>query len=417
MNQQFFQRTLPNGLTIVIEPMDHVRSAAMVLLIEAGSATDPVNGGGSATILSDLILRGAGDYDSRQLSDAMDDLGLQRSSGAGVHHTRIGAVGLADALLTSLPIYADIVQRAHLPEEGADAARDLALQAIEGIDDDPRQQLLIRLHECHFPYPLGRDPMGVADEIRAMTQPQLAADYHHRYQPAGAILSIAGGVNPQQAMDEIQKYFGDWMPRPRQDMPLRPPPGRWHHQQQESEQTHIGLAYPSLPETHADYYTMRLAMEILSGGMSGRLFTEVREKRGLAYNVSAGYFSLRGMGSIMGYAGTSSERAQATLETMMRELYRMGEGVTESELQRARTGLKSATIMQGESTSARAGACSHDVFMRGYARSLDEISSAMDAVSLEKVNQWLAENPPKDFTYVTVGPRELIRPVELIPVP
>ena len=102
-----------------------------------------------------------------------------------------------------------------------------------------------------------------------------------------------------------------------------PPPGKFHHEQQKSEQTHIGIAYPSVPETDKDYYTVRLAIEILSGGMSGRLFTEVREKRGLCYSVWAGYSSLKGSGSILGYAGTSNDRAQATLDCFFAELHRL----------------------------------------------------------------------------------------------
>jgi len=137
------------------------------------------------------------------------------------------------------------------------------------------------------------------------------------------------------------------------------------------------------------------------------LFTEIREKRGLVYNVSAGYSSLKGQGSIFGYAGTSNERAQATLDTFIQELYRMVEGVTQAELDRAKTGLKASTIMQGESTSARAGAIAHDFFMRGRIRTLDEIKQAIDAVSLVQVNQWLATNPPGPFTIVTVGPKPL----------
>jgi predicted Zn-dependent peptidase len=145
--------------------------------------------------------------------------------------------------------------------------------------------------------------------------------------------------------------------------------------------------------------------------MSGRLFTEVREKRGLVYNVWAGYSSLKGLGSIFGYAGTSNERAQATLDCFIHELFRLQEGVTADELQRAKTGLKASTIMQGESTSARAGAIAHDWFMRGRLRTLDEIKDAIDGVSLDMVNAWLKANKPGPFTIVTVGPKELKLPV------
>jgi len=153
-----------------------------------------------------------------------------------------------------------------------------------------------------------------------------------------------------------------------------------------------------------------MAVEVLSGGMSGRLFTEVREKRGLCYSVWAGYSSLKGSGSIMGYAGSSNDRAQATLDCFIAELHRMREGVTAEELERAKIGLKASTIMQGESTSARAGAIAHDFFMRGRIRPLDEIKDAIDSVSVDQVNAYLKAHEAGPFTIVTVGPKALNMP-------
>jgi predicted Zn-dependent peptidase len=126
--------------------------------------------------------------------------------------------------------------------------------------------------------------------------------------------------------------------------------------------------------------------------------------------VWAGYSSLKGSGSILGYAGTSNDRAQSTLETFVAELHRFADGITADELARAKTGLKASTIMQGESTSARAAAIAHDYFMRGRIRTLDEIKSAIDSVTLDQVNAYLKTNKPGPFTIVTVGPKELKLP-------
>jgi predicted Zn-dependent peptidase len=208
----------------------------------------------------------------------------------------------------------------------------------------------------------------------------------------------------------VHKHFGSWNGRTNDDIKVMPPPGNFHHEDQQSEQTHIGIAYPSIPETHEDYYTIRMAIEVLSGGMSGRLFTEVREKRGLCYSVWAGYSSLKSQGSILGYAGTSNDRAQATLDCFMTELHRLSDGVTHAELDRAKIGLKASTIMSSESTSSRAGAIAHDYFMRGRIRTLDEIKNAIDAVTVDRVNAYLKKNTPGPFTIVTVGPKALKLP-------
>lgn len=410
MADRYFQHQFPNGLTLLGEQMPGMQSAAMTLLVPAGCATDPVDRSGSATVLCDLVLRGAGKRDSRQLTDYLDSLGLQRSSSVGVHHTRFGCAALAARVMDGLEVYADIIRRPHLPESGFDAARDLALQALAGIDDEPRQKLMIKLREWHLPSPYGRNSMGREEDLEKLTLELSRADHGNRYHARGSIIALAGNIDFDQVRHEVEKHLGDWDGQEPEAFEVMPPPGRVHHVNQQSEQTHIGIAWPSVTETDPDYYNVRMAVEVLSGGMSGRLFTEVREKRGLCYSVWAGYSSLKGMGSILGYAGTSNDRAQATFDCMIAELHRLRQGVTAAELDRAKIGLKASTIMQGESTSARSGAIAHDYFIRGRIRSLDEIEAAIDAVNVDQVNAYLKTHEAGPFTIVTVGPKELKLP-------
>ncbi|MDB5294821.1 MAG: Zinc-dependent peptidase [Phycisphaerales bacterium] len=407
---RFYQHVFPNGLVLLAERMPAMRSAAMTLLVPAGTSNDPADAGGAGSVLSDLVLRGAGKLDSRALTNHLDRLGLQRSSSTGIYNTRFACAALADKVMAGLPNYADIVCRPHLPADGFEAAVDLSLQAIEGIDDDPRHKLMIKLRERHFPYPFGRSSMGDKAQLEAWTLEGAKRDHAHRYHPRGAILSVAGNVHFDHLKRDVEKHFGAWDGSEPTPPAMVPAPGGTFHEDQQSEQTHIGIAWASVLETHPDYYAARLAVEVLSGGMSGRLFTEVREKRGLVYSVSAGYSSLRDVGAILGYAGTSNDRAQATLDTMVAEFHRMTDGVTAAELQRAKTGLKAATVMQGESTSARAGAIAHDYFIRGRIRTLEEITGAIDAVTVDHVNAYLKANPPGPFTVVTVGPKPLVVP-------
>jgi predicted Zn-dependent peptidase len=407
---RYFQHTFPNGLTLLAEQMPGMQSAAMTLLVPAGSATDPVDRSGSASVLSDLILRGAGNRDNRQLTEYLDGLGLQRSSSVGVHHSRLGCAALADKVVEGLSAYADILQRPHLPETGFEAARDLALQSLAGLEDEPRQKLLIKLREWHLPAPYGRSTLGEKEHLQKLTIDLCRVDFQMRYHARDAIISFAGNVDFERLKAEVEQHFGKWNGRSVHPPTLMPPPGNYHFEEQKSEQTHIGIAYRSVPETHEDYYVARMAIEVLSGGMSGRLFTEIREKRALVYSVGASYSSLKGIGSIFGYAGTSNDRAQATLDCFLAEIHRLAEGVHADELDRAKIGLKASTIMTGESTSARAGAIAHDYFMRGRIRTLEEITAAIDAVSVEQVNAYLKHNPPGPFTIVIVGPKELTVP-------
>jgi predicted Zn-dependent peptidase len=410
LEQRYFQHTLANGLTLLGERMPGVQSAAMTLLLPAGASNDPVDRSGAATVLCELSLRGAGERDNRQLTDYLDSLGLQRSSSVGVHHTRFACAGVASKVVEGLAAYADIVRRPHLPADGFTAARDLALQALAGIDDEPRSKLMIKLREWHLPSPYGRNSMGQKEHLQKLTLDLCKVDFDSRYHASNAILTMAGNIDFDEFKQRVEGLFGDWRGLQPVAFKVMPPPGTYHFEHQQSEQTHIGIAYDSVPETHEDYYTARMVIEILSGGSSGRLFTEVREKRGLCYSVGAAYSSLKGIGAIFGYAGTSNERAQATLDCFIHELHRITEGVTEDELARAKIGLKASTIMSGESTSSRAGAIAHDYFMRGRIRTLDEIKDAIDSVTTERVNEYLKAHKPGPFTTVIVGPKELKLP-------
>jgi predicted Zn-dependent peptidase len=179
----------------------------------------------------------------------------------------------------------------------------------------------------------------------------------------------------------------------------------------ETAQTQIALAYPSVPIGHPDYYAAQGAVSILSGGMSSRLFTEVREKEGLCYAVSASYATLKDRASVFCYAGTTSERAQRTLDVLVRELHRLVDGVEPEEVTRMQAGLKSSLIMQQESTSARSRALASDWYFLGRVRSFDEIQAGLDALTPDTITEHLRHHPAKDFNMVTLGPAPLNLPV------
>jgi predicted Zn-dependent peptidase len=405
--QRFYQHRFENGLTLLGERIPAMQSAAMTLLLPAGSAGDPVYRSGSAAVLSDLVLRGAGERDSRQLTDYLDSLGLQRSTGASVYHTRFACAAVAERVIESLPAYADIIRRPHLPAAGFKAARELAMQALQGLKDDPRQMLLVKLRECFLPFPLGRNPMGNAGDLKNLTLESCREEWKKRYHANGAILALAGNIDFARVRDAAQRHFSELPTSSERPLKLVWPTRSVHHVKQKSEQTHIGIAYRAAPETDPDYYAIRAAMEAFGGGMSSRLFTEVREKRALCYSVWAGYTSLKPMGGILSYAGSSNDRAQATLDCIVSEIHRLSKGITQGELDRAKIGLKAGTIMQGESTSARCGTIAQDFFMRGRIRTLDEIKREIDRLTIKRVNAYLRDHPPGPFTIVTVGPKPL----------
>ena len=399
---------LSNGLTLLIEPMSGVRSAAMSLLLPCGAANDPADAIGAAGILGELSLRGAGSRTSRELSDDLDRLGLQRGMSASLYHTRYTAAATANNLLAGLSLYADVVQRPRLDDAEFEPAQQLALQELEGLDDDPRSLVLIELRRRHWPDPLGRNTMGVAEHLEALTIGRCRTEFERRYTPRGAILGIAGDVDPQRVIELVERSFGGWNgPAPVAIDPNAVKTTAIDFIEQKTEQTHIGIACPYVRDSDPDYYTARIAAEVLSGGSSGRLFTEIREKRGLCYSVGTSYAPLRDRASLLGYAGTSNERAQATLDAFLEEMAKLQDGVTEAEVERHKVGLLSNTVMSGESTGARAGGITSDFFSRGRVRTLAEIVEKISAVTAKDVDAFVRRQPLGPFTVVTVGPTRL----------
>lgn len=407
MTQEIYHHTFPNGLTLLLERMTHVRSAALYFLVPAGCIYDPPEHLGVASVLADLITRGAGSRDSRELTLALDNLGLDRDESVGGIHVRFWGATLARNLPKALDIYADVLRRPHLPEEDMDAVRALALQDLQGLEDEPRQKVLIELRKRHYPPPLGQDRRGTEAGIESLTNEVVRSHYQKLFRPQGTILSVAGNIEWQPLLDQVGRLFGDWQGGSEPALTLGTVPGRHEHLSKDTTQTQIGIAYPSVPIGHPDYYAAQGAVHVLSGGMSSRLFTEVREKRGLCYSVWASYSTFKDRGSVLCYAGSTNERAQETLDVTLGELTRLQYGVEAEEVQRVQAGLKSSLIMQQESTNARAGALASDWYFLGRVRSFDEIQSSIDTLTPHSIIGHLERHPPGEFTIVTLGPQAL----------
>jgi predicted Zn-dependent peptidase len=407
VGQDVFQHTYPNGLTMLAERMGHVRSAALNVLIPAGCVYDPPDRLGQAAMLADLITRGAGDRDSRELTLALDNLGLDRSESVGSLHTRFYGATLARNLPAALDIYADILRRPHLPDDEIDPVRSLALQDLQGLEDEPRQKVLIELKKRHHPAPLSNDRRGTVEGVNAVTADSIRAFYRRHFRPAGMIMSVAGNVEWEPLRDQVGRLFADWRGEPVPALTAGPSRAGFEHVVKETTQTQIGIAYPSVPIGHADYYAALGAVNVLSGGMSSRLFTHVREERGLCYSVWATYQTFKDRASVIAYAGTTAERAQETLDVTLRELKRLREGVSDDELDRVRAGLKSSLIMAEESTSSRAGSLASDWYYLGRVRSTEEIQNEIDGLTPRSILDHVERYPAEDFCIVTLGPQPL----------
>ncbi len=410
MNTPILVQRFENGLTLIAEPMGWLESAAFSLVAPAGYAFDPLDRLGLSNLVSEMVQRGCGERNSRQLVDDLERLGVDWSASVSHAHANFGAAMLADRIDAALAIFADMVRRPHLPADQFEDARQVCLQEVRAVEDDLYTRVIQELRRRQYPDPYGRSRQGSKESLTAMTLEEVQGFFQRNYHPDGAILSVAGKIHWDSLVPTVERLFGDWAPRPQPAWEETPPERGYEHISHSSAQTHIGIACESVPYSHPDYYRARAAVGVLSDGMSSRFFTEVRENRGLSYAVWATNASTQRYGAILCYAGTGADRAQQTLDVMLAELSKLRDGVFPEELNRVKVRIKSGLVMQQESSPARAASNAGEWYYLGRVQTLDEVEQIIDALTVEEVNAWLAANPPQDFTIVTLGQEPLKTP-------
>lgn len=403
-SEEFKIHEYPNGLTVLAQPMPDVSSAAMVFSIPCGAAYDPDGAEGAAAVASEWLLRGAGDRDSRSLNDALDALGVQHHESVHSEHMHLSAAQLGRNLYDVLELYADILRAPHLHDASFEPCRALIQQDLHSLDDEPARKCNSLLREKFFPHPLGRLTYGKDESLAAMT-PAVVRDHVYRhFTPVGAVLAVAGNLDWSPLVEHIEKRFGGWSGSAQPLPETTPAAGGQTHIQKDTAQTHIALAYKAPTCDEKEYYPVRLAETVLARGMGSRLFTEVREKRGLVYHISAGYTCLKDYAGMFLYAGSRPDLAQQTFDVTLGELKRLGTDVTIEELDRAKTQLRSMLVMQGASTTSRAGTLASDWYHLGRLRTLAEVSQCIREVTGDDVKTALERFPARDLSILTVGP-------------
>ncbi|MHC4430892.1 MAG: M16 family metallopeptidase [Planctomycetota bacterium] len=407
MAEKFHKHVLKNKMVLLGEPMEAVESVAFGFMLPAGAAHLPEGCCGAASVIGDWIFRGAGDKDSRQLSDALDGLGLVRGRSVGSSHLTIGAALEAANLPEALDLHADIILRPSLKEDQFELARQLAIDEVLSLDDDPRQKVMIKLRELFYPSPLGRSALGEISQLQALTAATSKRIIRDNFDLSRTIFTVAGKYDFDAVCRQMEGLFEGQPQQDGQSLESTPSNGRYTHIENDGAQVHIGVMTGTVKPTDEDYYNARVAVSVLSGGMSARLFTEVREKRGLCYAIGARYHALKEAAGMMCYAGTTPDKAQETLDCVIGEFNRLSDGISEEEIARAKVGLKSSLILQSESSSSRAGAIGSDHYMLGRVRDLDEIKDRIEQTTVDSVLAFLRNNRFEDFTVVTIGPKRV----------
>jgi len=401
--------TLDNGVRIVTEPMPGAQSAVITLRFTFGAKDDPMDRLGIARIAEDVVFKGTPSMDARAIFDAFDSLGVRRGSATTVEYTQFQAQILPRHYEDTIGLYHSILSSASFPQSEVDVSKQLTLEELKRLEDSPIQMAMILTFKAALGDPMGRLPLGEPETLALIGASDVRTFWTDHCDPARLIVSVAGGLEQDRIVSGIRDTFGEWetVPGPDDVDHVVTVADRTVHHEKTSEQEHIGMVFGSVPRTHEQYYAAQVAVAILSGGGSSRLFTEVREKRGLAYSVSAFYRARRNGGMVALYAGTTAERAQETLDVCRSEIARLAEDVTEEELARSKTVIKGGLFTAGDLPEGRSSGLVEDVFLQGRGRSLDDIAIGVDSVTLDQIPAYLEAFPPSPHTLVTLGPKPL----------
>ncbi len=396
-----------NGLAVVVEEIEHVASAAYSFHIPGGILHDHEERVGEAHILTELTSRGAGVLDSRALSDSFDELGIRHSESAA--HNRFVYRGslLAEHLPRALELVASMALKPTFPQAELESIRSLYLQDVYSLKDNPGRWAMTELTQRYYPEPYNRPSIGTEEGLQGASIESLRDLWARCYSPVGSVLSVAGNVSAQEVIAQVESVFSGW-----KGDELSVPEfsachdGQRHHINSDSAQEQIVLAFPAPKFLDELYYPAKVANSILSGGMFGRLFIEVREKRGLCYTVYSRHSANNDYGTTVAYAGTTPERAHETLEVMLEQLGSV-EGLTEEELGRAKANLLSSIVIGEESVASRCGSNASDWWLLKRIRGVDEISAALQAVTSEQVYEVFQQFPASRYSLLTLGQRDL----------
>lgn len=405
----YFVHTLPNGLEIVGQRMPSLASVTFGIQFAAGLREEPEDTLGLTHLLSDMVFQGTEHRSVRQLTEEFEAIGARKGGETGSEFARYSAQVVGNRFDRAMELIADVVRYPTFPADEFKQMRSVQLQEIRRRDDEPMRRIMDLARETFYSGTrLGRRALGTTETVERMRSEDLRAFWQERYLPHGALISIAGNFDWDQLVARIEALFGDWSGSPApvtEDAPH--PQNGVNIEIHEGNQEHIAMVYPFPKYGDPDYYAALVVTEIFGGGMTSRLFREVREKRGLVYSVAAMFAPNGVYGAQFLYAGTTPEKAHETV-TVMRDQMRLlrEEGVTADELERAKVQLKSELVMRGESSAARMGSLARSWWYEHRLIPIQETKQAIDDVSQEQIMRLLGRFPPaQPLVVAAIGPR------------
>src|SRR4051812_12875195 len=396
---------LPSGLTVVTETMDRVETVSFGAYVAAGTRNETEAENGASHFLEHMAFKGTERRTAAEIAEAIENVGGHINAYTAREQTAYYVKLLKEDLALGADIIGDILTHSAFAPDELERERGVILQEIGQANDTPDDIIFDHFQETAYPgQPMGRPVLGTEAGIRNMARDQLTGYMHRQYAAGNVVLAAAGALEHETVVELARKHFAD-LPS---EMPERFVPGVYtggeFREARELDQVHIVLGFPAVAYSDDDYYPALLLSTLLGGGMSSRLFQEIRERRGLVYSIysfSAPFID----GGLFGiYAGTGEREAGELVPVTLEELRNIQSGVTQEELNRARAQVKASLLMSLESTGSRCEQVARQIQVFGRIIPTEETVTKLNAVTVGDIERAAARIFRGTPTLAALGP-------------
>lgn len=399
---------LENGLTVVTDNMSQLETISVGVWVNTGARHESPRQHGVSHLLEHMAFKGTKRRSARAIAEEIENVGGHLNAHTAHEATAYYARVLKNDLPLAVDLLADILQHSAFDAEELERERGVVIQEIGQSLDTPDDLVFDHLLEAAYPgQPMGRTILGTVDTVNAFDRDALQGYMDERYHAPGMVLAAAGAVDHQALVALGRDRFSALPNRRSNGAELAVFRGGERREERDLEQAHVALAFEGPAYSDPDYYTSQIFASVLGGGMSSRLFQEVREKRGLCYSVFAYSWSFADTGILGVYAGTSPDDLAELMPVIAGEITRLGEDATEEETARARAQMKAGLLMGLESSSSRVEQIARQYAVHGRVLPIDEVISKVDQVDAAAVrrfaSRFLSKSSPAP-ALAAVGP-------------
>jgi predicted Zn-dependent peptidase len=404
-------KELPEGLRIFSEPLTEATSVSLGVWIRAGSRDEKDEVAGITHLMEHMLFKGTPRMDALDIAEAFEGIGAQENAATGEEFTVLYARFLPEHLERALDIMTEMVISPTLAD--LEREREVIVEEIKMYEDRPDQVADEQLTGLVFHGDsLGRPIIGSVETVRSVDHDTLRTFHKNTYTAPNVFLVGAGRLDSREFEYMVEEKLEGWLPEGgpfvRKTNPI-PPVNRFTYRFKETEQYHVAMGSPGLPAKSDDRYAMSALSNVLGGGMSSRLFQEVREKRGLAYAVYSYHQGYSDAGALKMYVGSTTRHVEEAVKVISEQLRKVcEEPISNEELDRTKEQLKSSTILALESTAARMFRIGRSIITGTELLTPEEISNRIEAVTTEDVRRLANEHLKLENIYLAaVGPKEL----------